>query len=115
MNTNNSTIQLVYATKEVILSFIRGAKEKIFIAKPGYTEKEIIFLIELIEKNNVKCTTYIDPDESAIRFGFGESKAIKVAQEKMEILNLQTIKGIRLSIVIVDDKALIFRSEEHHV
>ncbi len=108
MNTNNSTIQLVYATKEVILSFIRGAKEKIFIAKPGYTEKEIIFLIELIEKNNVKCTTYIDPDESAIRFGFGESKAIKVAQEKMEILNLQTIKGIRLSIVIVDDKALIF-------
>jgi len=108
MSEIDSEVQLVEVTKENFLEFLKKARERILIAKPGYYKEEVITLIELATKKRVKCTVYVDPDESAVRYGFGEIDALKTAKNEIAALNLQTIQGIRLSVVIVDDRALIF-------
>jgi hypothetical protein len=101
-------IQLVNVTTKTLLDFVKGAKKRIFIAKPGYTKEEITAVIGLVKTKGVECTVYIDPKETAIRYGFGDLDAIRLAKSELDLLNLQTIEGIRLSIVIVDDKALVY-------
>lgn len=108
MNELDSGLKLVSVTTRVLLSFLREAKSRILIAKPGYTKEEIQLLASMVDVNGIDCTVYIDPDESAVRYGFGEAEALKMAKDKVDALNLQTIPGIRLSVVIVDDKALLF-------
>lgn len=65
MSEIDSEVQLVEVTKENFLEFLKKARERILIAKPGYYKEEVITLIELATKKRVKCTVYVDPDESA--------------------------------------------------
>ncbi len=107
MSEPSSEIQFVNVTKETLLAFIKEARTRILIAKPGYTKAEVETLVDLVKMKAVECTVCVDPDETAVRYGFGEAEALKIAGDNTSLLNLQTIKGIRLSVVIRDDKALI--------
>lgn len=101
-------VHLIQVTKDKLLDFLKKAQEKILIAKPGYAKNEIETLLSLKSERKIECTVFIDPDENAVRYGFGDVQALKLAQSNIDMLNLQTISGIRLSVVIVDDRALIF-------
>jgi len=46
----DSEVQLVEVTKENFLEFLKKARERILIAKPGYYKEEVITLIELATK-----------------------------------------------------------------
>lgn len=108
MSEIKSEVHLIAVTKDRLLDFLKTAQRRILIAKPGYSKDEVTTILGLIRNKNVECTVYVDPDETAVRYGFGEQEALKMAKDEIDVLNLQTIPGIRLSVVIVDDRALIF-------
>lgn len=108
MSEINSEMHLIEVTKDRLLHFLKTAQRRILIAKPGYLEDEIETILGLITSHQVECNVYVDPDEAVVRYGFGEATALKMAMDNVDVLKLQTIHGIRLSVVIVDDKALIF-------
>ena len=108
MSEINSEVHLIEVTKDGLLDFLKTARRKILIAKPGYSRDEIETILGLIKNHQIESTVYVDPDESVVRYGFGEAEALKMAKDNVGALNLQTIHGIRLSVVIVDDKGLIF-------
>jgi hypothetical protein len=108
MTEIDSDVRLVQVTKERLIDFLEKARRRIMIAKPGYSKAEIETLLKLVTERQVECTVYVDPDEAVVRYGFGEAEALKVVKDRVDVLNLQTVQGIRLSIVIVDDRALIF-------
>lgn len=95
-------------TSNDLLSIISGAKEKIIIAKPGFLKNEIEEILKLVIDNKVKSEIYIESGDQAVRFGFGDLEALKLINKYSDILNVQTVERIRMSIVIVDNKSLIF-------
>ena len=108
MNTIESKFQFVKVTRSSLLDFIGKARERVIIAKPGYSSEEVALLKNLSESSAINCTLYVDPSEEAVRWGFGDKDALAVIQEHLESLHVQTAKKIRLSVVIVDDSALIY-------
>ena len=108
MNTIGSKFQFVKVTKASLLDFIRKARTRVIIAKPGYSREEVDVLKRLSESLAVKCTLYVDPSEEAVRWGFGEKDALTTINENIESFHVQTANRIRLSVVIVDNSALIY-------
>lgn len=108
MTETNSDIRFVEVTEEGLIEFLKRARKRILVAKPGYSKAEIEALVSLAQHQQVHCDVYIDPDEAAVRYGFGDADALKLAKDSADILDLQAIQGIRLSIVIVDEKALVY-------
>jgi len=108
MNLNQEDIRFVKVSSRDLHNFIGSAKKQVIVAKPGYLISEVDLLLELINKKEIACTVYIDADENAIRWGFGENNSLLKLHENMTNLNLKTAERIRLSIVVVDDQALVF-------
>ncbi len=101
-------LRFVKVDQETLIEFLKNAKKRILIAKAGYTCDEVKTLIEQVEKKGIECKVYLDPSENAVRWGFGEEQALKDLNIKAGLINLQTADRIRMSIVIVDDRALIY-------
>lgn len=101
-------VEVVTVTQDKLLEFISNAKEKIVIAKPSYTKKEILTILNVIKNSNIKNKLYIESGDNAIRYGFGETEAIKIINEHLSVLNVQTEGCIRLSIVVIDNETLIY-------
>jgi hypothetical protein len=108
MNVIESKFQFVRVTRSSLLDFISKARKRVVIAKPGYSCEEVTLIKNLSEFSAVNCTLYIDPSEEAVRWGFGDKDALSVIQQNLESLHVQTAKRIRLSVVVVDDSALIY-------
>lgn len=103
-----TAVKFISVTTESLLSFLGRAKKRIIIAKPGYNLEEINTLINLVKNTKIDCSLYVDPDENAIRWGFGQHDALKKIKNNLELLNVLTVQRIRLSVLIVDDLALVF-------
>ena len=108
MHSNQEDIRFVKVSSRDLHNFIESAKKQVIVAKPGYLISEVDLLLELYNRREIACTVYIDADENAIRWGFGENNALLQLHENMANLNLKTAERIRLSIVVVDDQALVF-------
>lgn len=100
-------IKFVKATKESVFSFLKEARIEVVFAKAGYFLDEINTLIELA-KNGVRCNIYVDCNENAIRYGFGEQEALEKINENIELLNVQTANFIRMAILIVDETVMVY-------
>jgi len=107
MNTSQD-FGFVKVNDDTLIEFLAKAKERIIIAKAGYKCCEVETLIELAAEGGVECKVYLDPGENSVRWGFGEAEALQELQKNCDLLNLQAADRIRMSIVIVDDSALIY-------
>ncbi|MDR7870709.1 MAG: hypothetical protein RIN55_07630 [Tissierellaceae bacterium] len=101
-------LDFVKVTKDSIIDFLESAEEKIIIAKPAYYESEVNAILSKIIDNGIKVKMFVEEGDQAIRFGFGEEAALDVILNNIKLLNVQTVTHIRLSIVIVDNRVLIF-------
>jgi hypothetical protein len=108
MGTQEGVFRFVKVTKETLFNFLQTAKKRIVIAKPGYFKEEVEALIEIVHSRNIECNVFIDPSDNAVRFGFGEIEALKIIKDQGSMLHCQTASHIRMSVVIVDDQALIY-------
>lgn len=101
-------VNFVKVTKASLMDFIQNSKERIIIAKPGYFENEINEIINQYKTKDIKVRLYIEEGDQAVRLGFGDEKALNCIKDNFELLNVQTANHIRLSVVIVDDRILVF-------
>jgi hypothetical protein len=107
MERHATPVQFIKVTKESIVSFIGEARMRVVIAKAGYFADEIEKLISLAKKN-IRCDVYVDIDEKSIRYGFGEQAALELINENLDVLNVQSANYIRMAIIIVDDKVMVY-------
>jgi len=108
MENQDSVFRFVKVTKDTLINFLHKANKRIVIAKPGYFKEEVEALIKIAESGKIACNVFIDPSDIAVRFGFGETEALKIIKDKGSMLHCQTASHIRMSVVIVDDQALIY-------
>jgi len=107
MEENSAPVQFIEVRQDTILSFIGEAKRRIVIAKPAYFLQEVNKLIEMAEQQ-VQCDIYMETNDSAIRYGFGEQAALEAINKDFDSLNVQSANYIRLAIIIVDDKVMVY-------
>jgi hypothetical protein len=100
--------KFVSVSGESLINFLRSAKHRIIAAKPGYMVTEIQELLHLSKNKDIKCTIYVDSNENAVRWGFGEKDALKLIFNSQSELDVQAAEHIRLSVIIVDDSALVY-------
>lgn len=108
MDNLEDVFRFVKVTKDTLINFLHKANERIFIAKPGYFKEEVEALIKIANSKKIACNVFVDPNETAVRFGFGETEALKIIKDHGTLLHCQTASRIRMSVVIVDDQALIY-------
>ena len=108
MENQEGVFRFVKVTKETLFNFLQKARKRIVIAKPGYFKEEVEALIEIVRSRKIECNVFIDPSDNAVRFGFGETEALKIIKDQGSMLHCQTASHIRMSVVIVDDQALIY-------
>ena len=101
-------VQFVTVSRETFMEFLDTAQNRIIIAKAGYFKAEVEKLISLTNERNIYCKLYVDTEDNAVRFGYGEESALYLINKHIDILNVQNVERIRLSIVIVDDDMLFY-------
>lgn len=104
----NGDVRFVKVDEKTLIEFLNNAEKRIIIAKAGYRDLEVKTLLDLVDKRNLECRVYVDPGENAVRWGFGQESALKELSNNSEKLNVQTVDHIRMSVVIVDDSALLY-------
>lgn len=101
-------IKFVSVTDGYLLSFIKDAKERIIIAKPAYKVGEVETILDIIKNKDVKCKVYLEVGEQSIRNGLGETESLNLIRKNFHILNVQLMNKIRVVIVIIDNKSVIY-------
>jgi hypothetical protein len=108
MNDPIGDVQFVTVSRDTFMEFLDAAQHRIIIAKSGYFKAEIEKLISLVSDRKIHCKLYVDTEDNSVRFGYGEQSALDLISESIEILNVQNVERIRLSIVIVDEDMLFY-------
>lgn len=92
---------------EDIAKIIRVAKNRAFYAAPGVTDTVAAALIEArgrIERNRVRIV--LDGSANALRLGYGQVDPMPMLLE--HDVDVRTEPGLRLSLLVVDDFAVVF-------
>jgi hypothetical protein len=117
---DNNTLSFIKVSKKEVIEFINSAKKRIIFIKPAFLKDEIEAILRLIHQNDINGTIYMETGENAIRHGFGETAALEIINQNINILNICVAEKIRIAILIVDDGALVympdlaFIDEEHN-
>ncbi|KGE18537.1 hypothetical protein [Paenibacillus wynnii] len=91
-----------------IKKFLTQARTRIIFVKPAFYEWEVQLLLKLARELKVHCELYIEENDQAIRYGFGQSEAMKLIQNNLDILSLQTAARIHMAIIVVDHYTLFY-------
>lgn len=104
----NDIVKFVKVNTNDLLNYIYSAKKRIVFAKPAFDLDEINAILDLKKKKQVTCNLYIESGDKAVRYGFGDTKALQLINDNLQLLNVQTVERIRMAILIVDDKTLVY-------
>lgn len=105
---NSEEVSLVKVDSNLIIGFIGRAKDRVLIAKPSLFTDEVEALKYALEYNNCSCHVFLEDGDNAVRLGFGETEALQAILKLSERVNMATADSIRLSLILVDDRALFF-------
>lgn len=105
---NSKVMSFVKVTTEDILEFIDLAKDRIIFIKPAFMKNEVETLLKVVNHNGLLCNLFMESGDKAIRYGFGETAALKLLNENIGKLNIQIADRIRIGVLVVDDKALVY-------
>jgi len=108
MNVHTAEIKFTQVTPDILEQFLATANRRIVIAKAGYSVKEIEQLLNLVNQKKITCDLYMEEGENAVRYGYGESEALLLLKNHLNIINIQSANQIRMAIVIVDDAVLAY-------
>lgn len=105
---NSEVVSFVRVTTEDVLKFIAASRERIIYVKPAFMEKEVKTLLDVVNHKGVSCDLFMEAGDNAIRYGFGETTALNLLNENISKLNIQIADRIRIVVLVVDDKALVY-------
>ena len=105
---NQEMITLLKIGTDDVLDYIAKARERIIFAKPAFIAAEIDALLKVKQHYNVKIDLYMEPEDKAIRLGFGEKEALDLINNNLHSFNIQLAERIRMAILCVDNTALLY-------
>lgn len=104
---SDNAISLVKITTDEILNLISSAKNKIIFVKPAFHRIEMEAIVSVAEKG-IEVTLYLEAGDSAIRYGFGETNALKLLEENLDLVSICLAERIRVGILVVDDNSIVY-------
>lgn len=108
---DNNAVSFIRVSTPEIIKWISSVKNRIVFAKPAFFKTETAAILTVLEEREIDVTIYMEEGESAIRCGFGETAALELIARNAKSINLHTVKRIRVGILIVDDRAIVFMPE----
>ena len=108
MTSVNDSVNLVFVNLESLKKFLLSAQKKVIFAKTSYFKEEIEVLIALVKSKNVRCELYFESDDKTVRYGFGDTDALKLIRASKELFTIKFVKNIRMAMLIVDDRTLSY-------
>ncbi|MBU1106383.1 MAG: hypothetical protein KKB51_06935 [Candidatus Riflebacteria bacterium] len=102
------TISLVKVDQKLINDFIRKAQRRLLLAKPSLFMEEVEAIKAVLQRQTCNCQVFLEEGDHAVRLGFGNLEALKAFLTITDRIKLVMADSIRLSMVLVDDKALFF-------
>jgi len=105
---SQETISLVKVDQNLIIDFIRSAEKRLLIAKPSLFPEEVAAIRAVLKKQNCNCQVFLEEGDNAVRLGFGKIEALKDFLSLTDRIKIVMADSIRLSLVLVDKKALFF-------
>lgn len=104
----NNPVSFIKVTTNIVIDFITAAKRRIIFAKPSFLKKEIEAIIDTKKLRNIFIEVYMEAGEDAVRYGFGETSALKLIHGNLEMFNIYTANRIRIAVLVIDDRALVY-------
>ena len=106
----------VKVSNEKIINFIHQAKQRLLFVKPAFFKWEIEQILSVKENNYIpQCEIYLENGDEAIRFGFGDHDALELMKSKQDLIMVQLVDRVRLSILVVDNNCLIYSPSIVHL
>ncbi len=105
---SQETISLVKVDQSLINNFIRKAQHRLLLAKPSLFMEEVEAIKAVLQQKTCTCQVFLEEGDHAVRLGFGKLEALKEFLDITDRIKLVIADSIRLSMVLVDDKALFF-------
>jgi hypothetical protein len=93
-----------------VIEFVRSARERLIFVAPAVSEIVANAISQRATLIGTSATVILDTDPEVYRLGYGEPDSLKLLEEAADgsHLILRRQPGLRLCIVIADDRTLIF-------
>jgi len=105
---NVDMMRFLKINNDTVLNFISKARERIIIAKPAFFTVEIQALIKAKKEHKINIDLYMEPEDKAIRLGFGEQSALDLINTNRYSFNVQLAECVRMAILCFDNNALLY-------
>jgi hypothetical protein len=108
---DNSTGRIFsVATDDTLCALIRQARDKLVLIAPGITRPVALALGDRLTDSRLAVTVILDNDPEVYRLGFGTPEGLAALKEQLDAnhLELRCQPGIRIGVLVADDKTLIF-------
>jgi hypothetical protein len=104
---NDNSISFVKIATNEVIDLIATARNRIIFVKPAFLVTEMKAILSAAEKG-IEVTLYMEAGDSAIRYGFGETAALKLLEEKLDKVSICLADRIRVGILVVDDNSSVY-------
>jgi hypothetical protein len=107
---NNTGRIFSVATDDTLCALIRQARDKLVLIAPGITRPVALALGDRLTDTRLAVTVILDNDPEVYRLGFGTPEGLAALKEQLDAnhLELRCQPGIRIGVLVADDKTLIF-------
>jgi len=98
------------ATDESLSKLICQARDRILFIAPGITEPVASALVARLADPRLSITVILDSDPEVYRLGFGTPEGLSTLKVQLDTnqFGLRCQPGIRIGVLVVDDKTLIY-------
>lgn len=98
------------ASDDRIKDLIEQARRRLIVVSPGLTTRMVDCLQRLAATEVVpEITVVLDSDPEVYRLGYGDQATLKTLETlKSRSVNLQLQEGIRIGLVVSDDRTMVF-------
>lgn len=98
------------ATDEAMSELIREARDRIVFISPGITEPVASALVARLDDPRLSITVILDSDPEVYRLGFGTPEGLAALKTQFDAnqFGLRCQPGIRIGVLVADDKTLIY-------
>lgn len=106
------------ANDDNLISLINGAKNRLAVIAPGLTTPVAKALAaRMTELPTLSLTVVLDADAEVYRMGYGDPEALEFIREasRNEMFDLREQPGVRIGVVIADDRTMVFAPVSRNV
>lgn len=106
------------ASDETLMALIKGATTRLAVIAPGLTTPVAkVLAARMDDLPALSLTVVLDADAEVYRMGYGDPEALEIIREasKNQMFDLREQPGVRIGVVIADDRTMVFAPVSRNV